>query len=84
MKETGPEAMPPPVIVSREERIADRLLPVPEPYLNSMPSVFASSRIDSIVSSTLRMKHALHCGWSSHPQLNQTGLLNAAFWCRSR
>ena len=84
MKETGPDAMPPPVIVSRDERMGERLVPVPEPYLNSMPSVFASSRIDSIVSWTELMKHAEICGCSSQPQLNQTGLLNAAFWCKSR
>jgi hypothetical protein len=39
------------------------------------------SRIDSIVSSTERMKQALHCGFSSNPTLNQTGELNAAIWC---
>jgi len=26
------------------------------------------------------MKQAEHCGAFSKPQLNQTGLLNAAFW----
>ena len=80
MNETGPEAMPPRESVSREERIGDRLLPVPEPYLKSIPSVLASVRIDSIVSSTLKMKHADAWGRSSQPTLNQTGLLNAAFW----
>src|SRR3954468_12962814 len=84
MNETGPEAVPPPASNSFDERIADRLLPVPEPNLNSMPSVLASDRIDSIVSSTELMKHAEHCGAFSKPQLNQTGLLNAAFWCTSR
>ena len=34
---------------------------------------------DSIVSSTELMKHAEHCGAFSNPQLNQTGLLKAAF-----
>jgi len=38
------------------------------------------ARIDSIVSSTLRMKQAEHCGCSSKPTLNQTGELKAAFW----
>ena len=84
MNETGPEAVPPPASSSFDERIADRLLPVPEPYLNSMPSVLASPRIESIVSSTALMKQAEHCGAFSKPQLNQTGLLNAAFWCTSR
>jgi hypothetical protein len=31
------------------------------------------------VSFTELMKHAEHCGAASKPQLNQTGLLNAAF-----
>src|SRR6188472_4338540 len=60
MNDTGPDAMPPPDSVSFEERIGDRLLPVPEPHLKSMPSVFARSRIDPIVSWTELMKHAEH------------------------
>src|SRR5918992_2275071 len=80
MNDTGPDAVPPPASNSFEERILDRLLPVPEPNLNNMPSVLASVRIDSIVSSTELMKHAEHCGALSKPQLNHTGLLNAAFW----
>ena len=46
-----------------------------------MPSLVFQSRIDSIVSSTQRMKQAEHCGGSSKPTLNQTGELNAAIWC---
>ena len=84
MNETGPEAVPPPASSSFDERIAERLLPVPEPYLKSMPSVLARSRIESIVSSTELMKQAEHCGAFSKPQLNHTGLLKAAFWCTSR
>src|SRR2546426_12524893 len=80
MKETGPDAMPPPESCSFEERIGERLLPVPEPHLKSMPSVFASSRIELIVSSTELMKQAEHCGFSSTPQLNQTGELKATIW----
>ena len=85
MKETGPDAVPPPFSCSREERIVERLLPVPEPPLKSMASVFARSMIDSIVSSTELMKQALACcGVSSTPRLNQTGLLKAIFWCTRR
>src|SRR5512145_2507342 len=84
MNDTGPEAVPPPASSSFDERIAERLLPVPEPNLNSIPSVFASDRIESIVSSTELMKQAEHCGAFSKPQLNHTGLLNAAFWLTSR
>src|ERR1700730_3970072 len=79
MKDTGPEAVPPPASCSFEERRTDRFVPVPEPNLKSMPSVFASSRIDSIVSSTELMKHALACcDRSGTPMLNQTGLLKDA------
>src|SRR5919204_6108127 len=82
MNDTGPLAVPPPASRSFDERIADRLLPVPEPYLKSMPSVRASVRIESIVSSTELMKQAEHWGAFSKPQLNQTGLLNAPY-CRT-
>src|SRR3954454_24060869 len=79
MKLTGPDAVPPPARSSLDERIGERFVPVPDPNLNSMPSVRASDRIESIVSCTELMKHAEHCGAFSKPQLNQTGLLNAAF-----
>src|SRR3990167_6998994 len=75
MNETGPEAVPPPASCSLEERIFDRLTPEPDPPLKMTPSLRYQSRIDSIVSSTARMKQAEHCGFSSMPQLNQTGLL---------
>src|SRR5688572_9514749 len=84
MNETGPVAVPPPARSSFDDRIADRLLPVPEPNLNSMPSVLARVRIDSIVSSTELIKQAEHCGAFSKPQLNHTGLLNAACWWTSK
>src|SRR5215208_1855655 len=81
MKETGPEAVPPPASGSRADRKEERLLPVPEPYLNSMPSVFARVRIESIVSATELMKQAEHWGLVSMPTLNQTGELKQANWC---
>ena len=62
MKLSGPEACPPPDSVSIEPRIEDRFVPVPDPHLNSIPSVFASVRIESSESSTELMKHAEHCG----------------------
>ena len=80
MNDTGPEAVPPPARSSIDERMFERFEPVPEPYLKSIPSVFARPRIDSIVSCTELMKQAEHCGCFSKPTLNQTGLLNAAFW----
>ena len=79
MKETGPEAVPPPPNCSFDERIRDRLTPEPEPPLKITPSFRYQSRIDSMVSSTERMKQAEHCGFSSMPQLNHTGLLKQAF-----
>src|SRR5467141_3588965 len=84
MKDTGPDAVPPPASSSLDERIGDRFVPVPDPNLNSIPSVRASVKIESIVSCTELMKQAEHCGAFSKPQLNQTGLLNAAFWYTSR
>src|SRR5215217_3279845 len=79
MNDTGPDAVPPPASSSCDDRMFDRFEPVPDPYLKSMPSVFASVRIDSIVSCTELMKQAEHCGCVSKPTLNHTGLLNAAF-----
>src|SRR5688572_23869425 len=84
IKDTGPDAIPPPDSTSFEDRIGDRLLPVPEPHLKSMPSVFARSRIDPIVSWTELMKQAEHCGFASTPQLNQTGELKAIIWFTRR
>src|SRR5678815_3198328 len=84
MNDTGPDAVPPPARTSCDDRIDERFEPVPEPNLKSMPSVLASVKIDSIVSCTELMKQAEHCGAFSKPQLNQTGLLNAAFWYTRR
>src|SRR6478609_7363058 len=81
MKDTGPEAVPPLLSGSSEPRMRERLMPEPEPPRKILPSRVFQSRIDSIVSSTLRMKQAEHCGCSSKPTLNQTGELNAAIWC---
>src|SRR5918997_3369886 len=80
MKETGPEAMPPLASGSIEPRILERLIPEPEPPLKMMPSRVFHERIDSMSSSTERMKQAEHCGLSRQPTLNQTGELKAAFW----
>ena len=84
MNDTGPDAVPPPARASRDERSTDRFEPVPEPYLNSMPSVFARSRIEDMESSTALMKHAEHCGRASMPTLNHTGELNEAIWLTRR
>src|SRR6476659_957447 len=57
----------------------DRLMPEPEPPRKIRPSLVIHSRIESIESSTERMKQALHCGFSSKPTLNHTGELMASF-----
>src|SRR3954468_16884654 len=82
MKLTGPDAVPPPLRCSRDDRMLDRLTPAPEPPLKITPSSRYQLRIESIVSSTERMKHALACcGTPRTPMLNHTGELNAARWC---
>ena len=58
MKETGPEAVPPEESSSLEERMRERLRPAPEPPLKIRPSSWYQLRIESIESSTARMKQA--------------------------
>src|SRR6266496_2518877 len=111
IKLSGPLAVPPPASVSFDERSGERLVPVPDPHLKSMPSVLARVRIESSESCTELMKQAEHCGFvypgmpnstrpsvafqcqflpselgsmRSHPTLNHTGELNAAYWRMSR
>src|SRR5258705_7220129 len=62
MKLSGPLAVPPPLNPSAEDRSGERLEPVPEPHLKSMPSVFARVRMESSESLTELMKHAEHLG----------------------
>src|ERR1700691_2656790 len=80
MKLTGPLAVPPEVRSSLLDLIRDRLTPAPEPPLKIRPSSRYHSRMESIVSSTARMKHALTCCGEAVPTLNQTGELNAKIW----
>jgi hypothetical protein len=62
----------------------ERLTPAPEPPLKISPSSLYQSRIESMVSSTARMKHALtNCG-EVVPTLNQTGELKLKYWWTSR
>ena len=85
MKLTGPEAVPPPFRSSADERMFDRLMPDPEPPLKIVPSSTYQLRIESIWSSTWRMKQAEPCcGTPGTPMLNQTGELKAAFWLTRR
>src|SRR3712207_5069272 len=81
MNETGPEAVPPELNSSLEERIRDRFKPAPEPPLKMNPSSLYQLRIESIESSTDKMKQALTCCGLFVPTLNQTGLLNEKYWC---
>src|ERR1043166_6274303 len=80
MKLSGPEAVPPPLKPSFEERSGERLVPVPDPHLNSMPSVLASVRMESSESCTELMKHAEHCGFLYPVRPNST-LPSSAFQC---
>ncbi len=85
MKLTGTEAVPPPFRSSTDERILDRLMPEPEPPLKIVPSSTYQLRMESIWSSTERMKQAEACwGTPGTPMLNHTGLLKAAFCVTSR
>src|SRR5262249_8084705 len=85
MNETGPDAVPPPLRGSADDRMRERLTPEPEPPLKITPSSRYQFRIESIVSSTDRMKHAdACCGTPLTPMLNHTGELNAAFCVTSR
>src|SRR3954468_17017499 len=81
MNDTGPEAVPPELSSSLEERIRERFRPAPEPPLKMKPSSLYQFRIESIESSTLRMKQALTCCGAAVPTLNQTGELNEKYWC---
>src|SRR5690349_12873761 len=84
MKLTGPDAMPPPVILALLDRMGERFTPAPEPYLNNMASVLARSMIELMLSWTELMKQAEHCGRASTPTLNHTGELKLIFWWTSR
>src|SRR5215203_4754402 len=83
MKLTGPEAVPPEESNSLLERIRDKLIPEPDPPLKIRPSSRYQFRIESIVSSTARMKQALTCCGAGVPTLNQTGELKLKYWCVS-
>src|SRR3954447_18004034 len=85
MKLTGPDAVPPPFSNSCDERILERLMPEPEPPLKIVPSSTYQLRMESIWSSTERMKQAdACCGTPLTPMLNHTGELKAAFWVTMR
>ena len=83
MNDTGPDAVPPEDSSSLDERIRDRFSPAPEPPLKISPSSRYQFRIESIVSSTDRMKQALTCCGAAVPTLNQTGELKLNTWCSS-
>src|SRR6476469_1902466 len=83
MKLTGPDAVPPELSSSFELRMRERFSPAPEPPLKIRPSSRYQFRIESIVSSTDRMKHALTCCGEVVPTLNQTGELKLNTWCSS-
>ncbi len=83
MNDTGPEAVPPLDSSSLEERIRERFSPAPEPPLKMKPSSLYQFRIESIESSTARMKQAETCCGAGVPTLNQTGELKLNTWFSS-
>src|SRR5262245_47240772 len=83
MKLTGPDAVPPEESSSRDDRMRERFTPEPEPPWKIRPSSLYQSRIESIESSTARMKHADTCRGELVPTLNQTGELKLNTWCSS-
>src|SRR3954454_8540971 len=83
MKLTGPDAVPPLDSSSFDDRMRERLRPAPEPPLKMKPSSLYQFRIESIESSTARMKHADTCWGEAVPTLNQTGELNEKYWWTS-
>src|SRR5262245_234718 len=83
MKLTGPDAVPPDDSNSFDERIRERFRPAPEPPLKISPSSRYQFRIESIVSSTDKIKHALTWLGELVPTLNQTGELKLNTWCTS-
>src|SRR3954454_24305032 len=83
MKDTGPLAVPPLDSSSLLERMRERLRPAPEPPLKMNPSSLYQFRIESIESSTARMKQALTCCGDGVPTLNHTGELKLKTWCSS-
>ncbi len=80
MNDTGPLAVPPEESSSLLERSRDRFTPAPDPPLKIRPSSLYQSRMESIVSSTARMKHADTCCGEGVPTLNQTGELKLKTW----
>ena len=64
MNESGPDGVPPPDSFSRELRMVDRSVPVPEPNLNNIASLVARRMMSSILSSTDWMKQAEPWGYS--------------------
>src|ERR1700761_1016793 len=80
MNETGPLAVPPELSSSLLERMRDRFTPAPEPPLKIRPSSRYQFRIESMVSSTARMKQAETCCGDVVPTLNQTGELKLKIW----
>src|SRR6202795_5119158 len=83
MKLRGPLAVPPPLRPSVCERSGERLVPVPDPHLKSMPSVLARVRMESSESFTELMKQAEHWGLEYPVTPNSTCCV-CGFQCQLR
>src|SRR5690625_4156714 len=76
INDTGPLAVPPEERSSSlDERIRLRFSPDPDPPLNISPSSRYQFKIESMESSTARIKQALTCCGLDVPTLNHTGEL---------
>src|SRR3954451_18497481 len=83
MNDTGPDAVPPLESSSLLDRMRERLRPAPEPPLKMNPSSLYQFRIESIESSTDKMKQADTCWGDFVPTLNHTGELKLNTWWMS-
>src|ERR1700755_1984499 len=81
MELRGAVAVLPPERSSEEPRMGERLVPVPDPHLKSMPSVLARVRMESSESSTELMKQAEHCGFL-YPVTPNSTRPRVAFQCQ--
>src|SRR4028118_550210 len=67
MKDTGPDAVPPEDSSSLDDRMRERFRPAPEPPWKIFPSSLYQFRMESIESSTARMKQARTRGGGGVP-----------------
>src|SRR5207237_2360292 len=77
MNETGPEAVPPEVSSSLDDRRLERLMPAPHPALKIGPSSTYQLRRECMTSSTSQMKQPETPGVTARPTGHQKGAVKA-------